>query len=54
MRRLGELRKRKHLLVEAFVYKRALDQQTYQEQLDKLNEGITLAEMEEQDARLDE
>jgi len=53
-RRLGELRSRKNLLVEAFVYKHAIDEQTYGEQLDKLNEEITLAEIEEQDARLDE
>ena len=33
IRRLDELRRRKDLLVDAFVYKRALDQQTYREQL---------------------
>jgi hypothetical protein len=44
----------KELLVQAFVYKQALDQKTYQEQFDKLNEEITLVEIEEQDARLDE
>jgi len=54
IRRLDELRRRKDLLVHAFVYKRALDQQTYREQLDKLNEDITLMEIEEQDARFDE
>ncbi len=53
MRRLSELRKRKDLLVDVFVYKRVLDQQTYQEQLDKLNEDITLAEIAEQDGRLE-
>jgi hypothetical protein len=41
-----QVRTRKDLWVEAFVYKRALDQQTYQEQLDKLNEEITLAELD--------
>ena len=40
------------MLVDAFVYKRALDQRNYREQLDKLNEDITLMEIEEQDARL--
>jgi len=52
IRRLDELRRRKDLLVDAFVYKRALDQRNYREQLDKLNEDITLMEIEEQDARL--
>jgi site-specific DNA recombinase len=51
---LAELKRNKDLLVRAFVYERALDQQTYQEQLDKLNEDITLAELEERDAQLDE
>jgi site-specific DNA recombinase len=51
--RVEELRNRKNLLVEAFVYKRQIDKSTYQEQLDKLNEEITIAELEEQDARLD-
>jgi hypothetical protein len=36
------------------VFKRVLDKQTYQEQSDKLSEEITLAEIAEQDARLDE
>ena len=54
LRRLADLKKRKHLLLEAFVYKRALDQPTYQEEVDRLNEEITLAEMEADDARLDQ
>ena len=51
---LDSLRERKNLLVEAFVYKRALDRQTYEEELDRLREEIALAELEESDARLDE
>jgi len=53
-RRLGDLRVRKDRLVEAFVYRRTIDQATYQAQLDKLNEDLTLTEMEERDAGLDE
>ena len=53
-RRLSELRVRKDRLVEAFVYRRAIDQATYQEQLDKLNEELTLTEIEDRDAGLDE
>ncbi len=54
MDRVRELKNRKQLLVEAFVYQKALDKQTYQEQSDKLGEEITLAEIAEQDTRLDE
>jgi hypothetical protein len=53
-RRLADLRQRKELLVEAFVYKKQLDQETYQEQLDKLTEEITFAQIEEKDAELQE
>jgi len=40
--------------VKAFVYDRTLDQQAYQEQLNKLTEEITFAELEKRDVRLDE
>ncbi len=51
-RRLASLRERKQRLIEAFVYERTIDKQTYQEQLDKLSEEIALAEIEECDARI--
>ena len=54
LRRSADLKKRKQLLVEAFVYKRALDQHTYRDEFDRLNEEITLADMEAEDARLDQ
>ena len=50
---LSELRERKNKLVEAFVYQKAIDQDTYRQQLDKLNEEITLAEMAANDAKLE-
>ena len=49
-RQLDDLRGRKDQLVEAFVFKKAIDQQTYQEQLHKLSETITLAELDLNDA----
>jgi site-specific DNA recombinase len=53
-RRLSGLLERKQRLFEAFVYQRAIDQRTYEQQRDKLNEEIALAEIEERDARIDE
>ena len=50
---LTDLQERKDKLVEAFVYRKAIDQATYQRQLDKLNEEITLAEMAANDAKLE-
>jgi len=44
----------KQRLVEAFVYQPAIDPSTYQEQLDKLNEGTARAEINERDARIEE
>src|ERR1700675_2733543 len=53
-RRLSGLLERKQRLLEAFLYQRAIDQRTYEEQKDKLNEEIALAEIEERDTRIDE
>ena len=36
------------------MYQPAIDPSTYQEQLDKLNEGTALAEINERDARIEE
>ncbi len=44
-RKLAELKQRKELLVEAFIYQRAIDQDTYRQQLDKLSESMALAEI---------
>jgi len=52
--RLTVRRERKQRLVEAFIYERVIDQSTYQDQLDKLNQEIALAEIEERDARIDQ
>jgi hypothetical protein len=53
-RKVTDLRSKKDRLVDAFVYRQAIDAATYEEQLDKLTEDITLAEMELHDASLDE
>jgi hypothetical protein len=53
-RRLNELRRRKDMLVDAFVYKHQIDHARYQEQMDKLNQDITLADIDGRDARIEE
>ncbi|HBL30984.1 MAG TPA: hypothetical protein DD490_29475, partial [Acidobacteria bacterium] len=53
-RKLADLKRRKEQLVEAFVYQRAIDQETYQDQLAKLNEGMTLAELDQHGQRSEE
>ena len=53
-RHLNTQRERKQRLVEAFVCQRAIDESTYQEQLDKLKEAIALAEINERDTRIEE
>jgi hypothetical protein len=53
-RRLTNLRGRKQRLVEAFIFRREIDRETYQEQLDKLNEEMALAEISERDVRIEE
>jgi len=53
-RKLTDLRQRNDTLVDAFVYRRAIDEETYQDQKDKLAEETALAQMELHDARLDE
>jgi len=51
---LADLKQRKQHLLKAFVYKRTLDQTVYREACGKLNEEITLAELEAEDARFDQ
>jgi site-specific DNA recombinase len=53
-RKIAEFKRRKDQLLEAFVYQKAIDQQTYKDQLDKLNEGLALAEIEQHTQRYDE
>jgi hypothetical protein len=53
-RKIVELKRRKDQLLDAFIYQRVIDQETYKDQLDKLNEGMTLAEMEQHGQRSEE
>ncbi len=53
-RKIKELRENKAKLEEAFVYRRAIDADTYQEMRAKLAQELTLAEMELRDAQADE
>ena len=51
--RIENLNERKERLEETFIYEKTIDRETYQRQLDKLNEQIVLAEMQERDAKLE-
>ena len=53
-RRVADLRTRKAQLVETGVYKRIVDERTFREQMDVLNEQLALAETAQHDARLEE
>jgi site-specific DNA recombinase len=50
---IESLQARKDRLEDTFIYEKAIDRETYQRQLDKLNEQIVLAEMEEREAKLE-
>ncbi len=50
---IKSLKERKERLEEAFIYDKSIERVTYQRQLDKLNEQITLAEIQERDAKLE-
>ena len=53
-RQIKELADRKQNLLDAFVYQKAIDQDSYEQQRDKLEEEITLAKLRLKDAQLDE
>jgi hypothetical protein len=48
-----DLNRRKDQLDETFIYEKAIDRVTYERQLDKLNEQIMLAEMQERETKLE-
>ena len=51
---LEELTERKEQLIDAFVYKKEIDKAIFQEQLDKLKEEMTLAEIQLNEVRIEE
>ena len=53
-RKIADLKRRKDQLIDAFIYQKAIDQATYKEQLDKLNEAMALAEIDQHDQRAEE
>ena len=53
-RRLAMLRQKLDRLDEAFIYRQAVDQTTYDQQRDKLREELALADLELHDMRLEE
>jgi site-specific DNA recombinase len=52
-KKLSELSERKNLVVEALLYRR-ISQDVYDDQMDRLEQELVLAEMVQHDARLDE
>ncbi len=52
-RRAEALRQRKERLLEAFLYRGAIDQGTYQEQLDKIEADLAVVELERNDAEVE-
>ena len=53
-RQLEDLKEKKQRLIDCFVYEKAIDRETYQGQLDSLNQDIALLEIEVNEARLEE
>ena len=53
-RKIAELKENKSKLEEAFVYRKAIDQDTYNEMRAKLGTDLTLAEMELREAQAEE
>ena len=54
LKRLEGLQRRLDQLDEAHIFRRSIDQTSYERQRDKLREEVTLAELELNDARLEE
>lgn len=48
--RAVDLRQRKERLVEAYVCRQAIDRETYEQQLARINEGLALAELDRHEA----
>lgn len=53
-RKLAHLQEQKRRLVDAFVYRQAIDEPTYQNELDRIREAMVIAEVEINENRLDE
>ena len=53
-RKIADLKRRKDQLVEAFIFQKVIDEDTYKEQLAKLSEAMALAEIDQHDQRSEE
>ncbi len=53
-KKLTDLKRRKDQLVEAFIFQKVIDEDTYKDQLDKLKESLALAEIDQHDQRSEE
>ncbi len=53
-RRIDDLRRRKERVVEAYLYENALDKETYQRHLGRVEEELTLADLDLYDVKIDE
>lgn len=53
-RRIDSIAQRKNRVIDAYLHEGKIDQVTYQDQLDRLREEHALAEMELNEARIDE
>ena len=52
--RLDSLKARRQRVIDAFLHDRSIDKATYQEQVDLLNEEVTLTELEIYDTKIEE
>jgi site-specific DNA recombinase len=53
-RRIHDIKERKRRLMEAFVYQKAIDRESYDEELSALDEALTIAQLEHHDTRLED
>lgn len=51
--RVEDLEQMKQKLIDAFIYRKEIDPETYRQQLDKLNQDLLLAKAEVRDAELE-
>ena len=53
-RRVNAAEKRRQRLIEAYFYERAIDQETYERERERIGEDLTLAKLEHQDAAIED
>jgi site-specific DNA recombinase len=53
-KKIADVKRRKDQLLDAFIYQKVIDEATYKDQLNKLNEALLMAEIDQHDERRDE